>query len=234
VLGAIALGMFSLLAVAARAGPLPGDKDLTEVLAGHCPSVLITHAVIHQPCPFGVQRVLHDVDERFLAALFSLPVWTGIVLLGGVGLWRAGAGREALVLLCTDFMAEATTAVTKVLVARLPPPDTDMTGALASVALLEFPSGHMVRVSVTLGLLLVALGRARPGWRLPGILSYVTILGLVGVARVASEAHWPSDVVGSYLLSAASISFALSLPWAARPTLRSTIPRPRAGSLQAG
>jgi membrane-associated phospholipid phosphatase len=204
----VAFTAFLMLAWAVRTGPAPGDEALTRALAGHCPSVLITHAEIHEPCPFGVQRILHDMDDRVLSRLLSLPVWTSLVLLITGGFWLVGNRPAALLLLATEVAAEVTTGLAKLSVARLPPPNTDTTSALASIALMEYPSGHLVRATVTLGLLVVLITRLHPTWRLPAWLGYAVVLGLLGAMRVASEAHWPSDAVGSYLLGGGWIAAA--------------------------
>src|SRR5205085_3665416 len=106
-LAVAAFVLFLLLAVVVRSGPAPGDVAFTQALAGHCPSVLVTHAPIHQPCPFGLQRVLHDLDDSLFSRLLSLPVWTGLVLMVGAGLWLGGARPATQLLLLTDLAAEA-------------------------------------------------------------------------------------------------------------------------------
>lgn len=71
------------------------------------------------------------------------------------------------------------------------------------VATASFPSGHMVRATVGLGLLVLLVGRWRPAWRTPAMLAAALCLVVLGAARVASGEHWPSDVAGGLLLGAA-------------------------------
>jgi undecaprenyl-diphosphatase len=70
----------------------------------------------------------------------------------------------------------------------------------------SFPSGHVVFYCSYFGFLfgLAYLGRNRAprSSRLAMILPVIPIV-LVGISRVYLGAHWPSDVLGGYLLSAA-------------------------------
>lgn len=67
-----------------------------------------------------------------------------------------------------------------------------------------YPSGHALTVTVVCGLLLWLLRRygcAPALWRAALALSAVSVLG-VGLTRVWLGVHWPSDVVGGWLLGA--------------------------------
>jgi undecaprenyl-diphosphatase len=67
---------------------------------------------------------------------------------------------------------------------------------------LGFPSGHSTAVSTFAVVLIYILSRERPAmaprWALCGI-ALVTMF-LVGWARIALHAHWPTDVLGGFLL----------------------------------
>jgi undecaprenyl-diphosphatase len=75
----------------------------------------------------------------------------------------------------------------------------------------SFPSGHVVTALVLFGLLallLPAVVRLRlPRLLLQGFCLFV-VLGM-GPASVYTGAHWPSDVLGSYVLSALYLALAL-------------------------
>ena len=65
----------------------------------------------------------------------------------------------------------------------------------------SFPSGHAMTSLVTYGvLLLVFLPAIAPRWRRPVIALAAAIVVVVGVTRVALGVHYPSDVVGGWLL----------------------------------
>ena len=67
---------------------------------------------------------------------------------------------------------------------------------------LAFPSGHVAYVvSASLMLLYVAmLRRARPATIALMVATTAFIIFSVSVARLAQEAHWPSDILGGYIL----------------------------------
>ncbi|MQY11737.1 hypothetical protein SRB5_18560 [Streptomyces sp. RB5] len=67
-----------------------------------------------------------------------------------------------------------------------------------------FPSGHAMSTAVTCGLVLWLLRRSGAGpltWRIAVGVAVVSVVG-VGFTRVYLGVHWPSDVVGGWLLGA--------------------------------
>jgi undecaprenyl-diphosphatase len=67
-----------------------------------------------------------------------------------------------------------------------------------------FPSGHANNAAVVYILFIMLVPQARhPGWQL---MAAVMIL-LTGLSRVMLGVHWPTDVIGGWMLGA---SFALS------------------------
>ncbi|MER5914461.1 phosphatase PAP2 family protein [Streptomyces sp. NPDC001982] len=74
-----------------------------------------------------------------------------------------------------------------------------------------FPSGHAMTATVVCGLLLWLLhhfGAGRVLWRTAVVLSVVSVAG-VGLTRVWLGVHWPSDVVGGWLLGALVVASAV-------------------------
>ena len=100
-----------------------------------------------------------------------------------------------------------------------------------------FPSGHVARATFLCGLLLfLALRRlhsARP--RLVVTLLILAAMLVTGVTRVVLDEHFPSDVVGGYLLGLAALAPALWLLSLERRRLDARrAERPRAGTMPAG
>jgi len=86
-----------------------------------------------------------------------------------------------------------------------------------------FPSGHALTATVVCGLLLWLLhlyDGGRTLWRTASALAVVSVVG-VGLTRVWLGVHWPSDVVGGWLIGALMVALAVASyekwPGARRP-----------------
>ncbi len=182
-------------------GPLPVDRALDARSSGQALSLM-----------------------RGVSGVASLAGWAAIVLVVGLALWLRGCRREALALVAADATAELVDLVGKLLFHRLRP---DGAPADDLIATSSFPSGHTLRVVVVLGYGIALLVQRRPAWRVPALAAGLAFMLLVGIARVAVGAHWPSDVLGAYLLGAAWLQVVLvSLP--ARPPMdAAAVRRPR-------
>ncbi|HEX5827366.1 MAG TPA: phosphatase PAP2 family protein [Candidatus Limnocylindrales bacterium] len=117
------------------------------------------------------------------------------------GLWGVGLRLEAL------FQAGAwsTAALSEGLkaLARRPRPATDDALEIVAAPLRgsSFPSGHVLTYIGVYGFLAHLAGahlRGLPARIVAGAL--VALVGLVGPSRVQQGHHWPSDVLGSYLV----------------------------------
>lgn len=85
-----------------------------------------------------------------------------------------------------------------------------------------FPSGHAMTATVVCGLLLWLAhhyGAPRPVWRTAPTAAVVSVVG-VGLTRVWLGVHWPSDVLGGWLLGALVVVLAVLLHrrWAPSPS----------------
>lgn len=186
---------FSALGLAAHGGPLPGDAAIRA---------LVPPSAAYEP----------------LSALVSVFPWTGLVLATALVLWMVGRRAAAVALLIADPSAEATVLVTKLLVDRTRP-----VAGLANdlVTSASYPSGHIVRASVTIGVLFAILVLSRPRLRAPVAVLAAAFLVTLGLARIASGEHWPSDVLGGYLLAAAWVSAVAAIVPAGPRLMRRTL-----------
>lgn len=154
--------------------------------------------VFDQPLADAIRGLGGTGPVRALNVIAGLPVWTAFVTIVAGVLFLRGY-RRGTVLLLAGLSAELATAVVKTLVDRPRP-----VGAAASdlIASASFPSGHIVRAVVILGLLITVLGRNHRSWRLPLLAASTAFVSALAVARIASGEHWPSDVLGGLLLGA--------------------------------
>lgn len=186
VAAALLLALLTTLGLVVRTG---ASSSLDELIASPIRGLGTT--------PLGVLFATLD-------RLGSVPVWTTLVVLTAVLAWRVGRRGPALFLLA-GLTAEIATALVKAVVDRPRPLDhvTDL------VATASFPSGHVVRTVVALGLVvaLVVPRRRRSG----AVVAAMLFLLAMGLARVASGEHWPSDVLGGYLLGGAALSLLLAV-----------------------
>ncbi|MFC4327923.1 phosphatase PAP2 family protein [Streptomyces andamanensis] len=83
-----------------------------------------------------------------------------------------------------------------------------------SAAYASFPSGHAMTATVVCGLFLRLLhqyGAGRGPWSTAVALAVLSVAG-VGLTRVWLGVHWPSDVLGGWLLGAAVVAAACAVP----------------------
>lgn len=98
---------------------------------------------------------------------------------------------------------------------------------------ISFPSGHAFGTTLFYGFAIYLSFRYRLRRRLliPVLLVSITLIGATGVSRIHQDAHWPTDVVGGYLLGLAGLIALIcfqrwydSIRWFAAPRLGRDIP----------
>jgi membrane-associated phospholipid phosphatase len=116
-----------------------------------------------------------------LLALRPRPWWLG-ALAGAAALGAGQLVRFAL----------------SVAVGRARPPRADWAGPASGYA---FPSGHTTTATLAAGLLCLGLvGILRGAWRSGAVGLATAWAAAVGVSRVYLGVHWPTDVLGGWLL----------------------------------
>ncbi len=136
------------------------------------------------------------------------PESYGVALLVVVLGWQY-AGRRGLALMLLALLTSPLGSIIKQLIdrPRPTPEQAQVIGQLPTSA--AYPSGHVLTYTVLCGLLILLVRDALPGGRrvrssegiLCGILALAIVL--VGPSRVALGDHWPTDVLGAYLLGGA-------------------------------
>lgn len=122
--------------------------------------------------------------------------------------WRRSAWWTALWLAATCVLGSLLQQALKAAVDRPRPVWSDPVDSARYAA---FPSGHAMTATVVCGLVLWLLHRHGPGralWRTAVAVAAVSVLG-AGLTRVWLGVHWPSDVVGGWLLGAMLVALAV-------------------------
>ncbi|MFI9345364.1 phosphatase PAP2 family protein [Streptomyces sp. NPDC052773] len=130
--------------------------------------------------------------------------------------WRFRAWWTALWLVVTVALGTALQQSVKAAVDRARPVWPDPVDSAHYAA---FPSGHAMSAAVVCGLLLWLLRRhgVRAAlWRTAVTVAAVSVLG-VGLTRVWLGVHWPTDVLGGWLLGATWATLAVAVHQRMRP-----------------
>lgn len=128
--------------------------------------------------------------------------WFRLVVLLPVVVWafRSGRARLGWYLAVAAALIGPVTEGLKHLVGRERPEFVDPVYVSES---LSHPSGHSSGIVTLVGLLLVAFLRLQPPrWRGPTVLAGAALVLVVGLTRIALGAHYPSDVLGGFVLGA--------------------------------
>ena len=182
--GAAVAGIaFVALAVFANGIPyFPIDLEITRALQGvHSPIVTVPFAGLNA---FGFAPI---VPTAFGSVILLLLV-TG---------WRWEAVSAAFATLGAAGLTE----VVKDLVER-PRPSPELVNVVHQIESSGFPAGHVLNFTPFVGFLCyLAYVHLAPSWRRTLLITILLVLiVLMGPARVYDGEHWPSDVLGSYLI----------------------------------
>lgn len=109
-------------------------------------------------------------------------------------LWRWSGWRSAVILVTAALLSNLASGFLKLYFAR---PRPDLVPHLDHVASASYPSGHAANAAVVF-LTLALLVPAR--WRGRALALAACIIFLTGLSRVMLGVHWPSDVVGGWML----------------------------------
>jgi undecaprenyl-diphosphatase len=155
----------------------------------------IAHAVQDSDAP--AVGGFFDFENALGLALVYIPLTLGLAALLAV----RRAGSESVLVLLT-FVVRGVSSLVKDWVER-PRPSAKLIDIPGDYSGFSFPSGHTVGTGVLFGVLFFVIP-AVVSWRPLRWLLQAGCLLLVlaaGPARVYVGAHWPSDVLGGYLLA---------------------------------
>lgn len=199
---ALAATGFVALAVLARGRDLSGfDVTVTRAIQGvHLP--LYGWVLTHES-----DLGFHPLDIVSYLAVFVIFVALRLRL-------------EAALAVGSSLLADLADGALKLAVARARP-----SGSLIHVAAhlggYSFPSGHVVQYTTLFGFAfyVVLIAWRASAWRTLALLLLGLIVALVGPSRVYLGEHWPSDVLGAYLLGALWLAGTIELHLFLKPRL---------------
>jgi membrane-associated phospholipid phosphatase len=144
---------------------------------------------LRSPIPFIFFSEITALGSATVIALVSLAL--------GLALSIAGRMRMALGLLVAVFGSISTETLMKIIIERTRPEGfSDLLPTSYS-----FPSGHATASMALYGFIIYLLFMLFPKYRvLTGVLGGA-VIALVGLSRLYLGVHYPSDVVGGYLLA---------------------------------
>lgn len=180
---------FAALGVVVMPGPTPLDVRIAQTVAPVASTGL--------EGPTGLGRLLEALN-----GVGQPLVWTPLVVVGALALLVVGR-RTVAVMLVLGLGSEIVVAVAKAAFDR-PRPVPPIVDLLQSLEQGSYPSGHVVRVAITAGVIALFLvpRRARP---LAVVVGGAATL-LMAIARISSLQHWATDAIGGAALAMAYLA----------------------------
>ena len=194
---------------------------------------VVAHGVPHFPIDVTITRAVQTLSASFAAPLQVLnvigfpPIVTVNYSLIIILLFLARLRWEAMGAGFATLGAAGLTDLVKIIVQR-PRPSEDLVHVARAIESFGFPAGHVLNISAFVGFLCyVVWVRMAPSWGRTALLVLLpTMIVLMGPARIYAGAHWPSDVLGAYLIGIAWLASTISFYqwWKARPRRRAIAP----------
>ena len=183
ILAALAI-MGAICYLAATFDTFPGDVYVLKKFQGLRNSWLDSAALVA------------SYQANTLVAVTSTPAIS-------LALWLGKRSADAVAVLLV-LIADGINFALKVLVDR---PRPDFSTLISPPSTPSFPSGHSVHALLLFGLLIIIVGETiKPFWlrtAIQGLLGFMILA--CGASRVYLGFHWPSDVLGGFLLGGISI-----------------------------
>ena len=201
-LALISLALFAVLTILVVAGVTRSGFDLP-----------VERAIQHVPWgPLTYWMTLTNVTGGLIQDLFGVAVVIALFL------WDRRAGW----LMALGAIGSAIDQIVKVSVARQRP-TADLVTILNPSSGYSYPSGHALFFTWLAFMLAIAISpHVHPRWRVVVWVIAVFVIVFACIGRIWAGAHWPTDVIGGFLLGVAWSAFILWLPerWLPTPSGR--------------
>lgn len=162
--------------------------------------------VIHQLRAIRIDSPQLTMLVVWLTQLGSAYATLGLGTVVSVWLFLVGRRRPAALLAATVFGERIVMDGLKIIVGR-PRPAFDLHPVMTHSS--SFPSGHSANTMAVF--LAIALIAAPVAWRRPAVVFALIMATLIGASRPYLGVHWPSDVVGGWMLGLMTIWIALAV-----------------------
>jgi undecaprenyl-diphosphatase len=165
------------------------------------------NALLPGDLPFT--RELQESNSPVVFWLFNSVSWLGssvpsvVIEVGALLiLWLVRLRVEAVFLALT-LLADLLGGVLKIVVGRNRP-SPDLVHVVQQIQQPSFPSGHTLHYTVFYGFLIFVIAtNFKSSWpRNVALVIFALLIALVGPSRVYLGEHWPTDVIGGYLIGA--------------------------------
>lgn len=160
----------------------------------------------------GIDLSFIDATMRAVSNLGDTITATVTVILVASMLWFLRKRLEMAFIVLLPSLAALLTWLLKILINR-PRPGSELMEILSENNGLSFPSGHVTYAVVFFGFLFYLVPRLvkQPAvaWTLRSLL--ILLIFLMATSRVYLQAHWPSDILGSFLLGGLLLALAINL-----------------------
>ena len=160
------------------------------------------------PIYLAIERALQSINSPIFAALMSFISWPGfspqsfiISALIVVAIYMFGLKWEAITALIAALLPPLVNVLVKDWIRR-PRPTIDLVNVFGVLNSYSFPSGHVMFYVGFYGFLwFLVYTLLKRSWRRTLLLIFLgSLIALVGISRIYLGQHWPSDVLGAYLL----------------------------------
>ena len=160
------------------------------------------------PIDLAIERALQSISSPIFAGLMTLISWPGfspqsfiISALIVLAIYLFGLKWEAVTALVAALLPPIVNVLVKDYIRR-PRPTVDLVNVFGILNSYSFPSGHVMFYVGFYGFLwFLVYTLLKRSWRRTLLLIFLgSLIALVGFSRIYLGQHWPSDVLGAYLL----------------------------------